>query len=554
MIAVGDILDNTYRIKQVLAKGGMACLYLASHARLDGLQYAIKVIAAHGKGADASLRFRREGQILASLIHPNVVRVHDFNETPDGQLYLVMEYLSGEDLSETLRRSSGLPISTCIQILRQLGEALTFAHERGVIHRDLKPANIFLCKDGPVPHFVKVLDFGIAKCHTPGSSQLTENVMLMGTPAYMSPEQACGQVGQLDARSDQFSLALVLYEMLSGRSAFARRGDAPMMTITRILTEEPAALSNLQLDSVIRRALRKAPEERYPSIAAFVDAVLGCCEATAEAPNPLPADSVRVGTASSGSIGGDPPQCSDRVSASLLVPQQDAAAPAPASTSLGTKVRGELLPDRRTSIAKTWRGVAGGLCALGVLGIIPIGLAWKSREGTPSQSSPSSLQDGIGDAQGTGTGCDLAICEPLFFDAGLDAEPSSVTDIEERSPPLPALDMTTPTSDKPHPVRVNRSEAHRTPKKVGFKMKGIPSDGYGPRIARTVTMCIQLVVGRSLRVGQTFVLRRISSLKIDSGPLDAQHWQLNDCLRDLANVKEYLPRVLTVYVVEGSDK
>jgi len=553
MIAVGDILDNTYRIKQVLAKGGMACLYLASHARLDGLQYAIKVIAVHGKGADASVRFRREGQILASLIHPNVVRVHDFNETPDGQLYLVMEYLSGEDLSETLRRSSVLPLSTCIQILRQLGEALTFAHERGVIHRDLKPANIFLCKDGPVPHFVKVLDFGIAKCHTPGSSQLTENVMLMGTPAYMSPEQACGQVGQLDARSDQFSLALVLYEMLSGRSAFARRGEAPMMTITRILTEEPAALSNLQLDSVIRRALRKAPEERYPSIAAFVDAVLGCCEATAEAPIPLPADSVRVSTASSGSIGSDPPQCADRVG-SLLAPKQDAAEPPPASSSLGTKVRGELLPDRRASIAKAWRGVAGGLCALGVLGIIPIGLAWKSREGTPSQSSPTSLQDVIVDAQDAGTGCDLASVEPLIFDAGLDAEPSSVTDTEERSPHLPAPEMTTPTPDKPHPVRANRSEPHRIPKKVGFKMKGIPSDGYGPRITRTVAVCIQRVVGRSLRVGQTFVLKRISSLMIESGPLDAQHWQLNDCLRDLANVKEYLPKVLTVYVVEGSDK
>lgn len=292
-IAEGTVLGGSYRIERVLGRGGMATVFEASHVRLPR-RVAIKVIKADGDhGQEFLVRFRREAETLAKLEHPNIVSVVDWNVTDAGLPYLVMELLHGEDLSQLLRREGALPLSLAIHLFAQVAAALEVAHSHGIVHRDIKPSNVFLCKSGPVDHFVKVLDFGIAKHVLSTASLLTHDRSLLGTPAYMSPEQARGENHIVDERSDQFALALILYEMLTGKPAFYRHGEPAFATLFRVISEQPAPLTDTQLDQVILRALRKRPEDRYPALADFVAAVVGCCKQSLELPI-LPQKTIRT--------------------------------------------------------------------------------------------------------------------------------------------------------------------------------------------------------------------------------------------------------------------
>lgn len=280
---VGQVLNDSYRIERLIGRGGMASVFEVSNIRLPR-RFALKVItAADAKSAEYLLRFRREAEILATLEHPNLVSVSDYNIAPAGQPYLVMELLSGEDLASFLSRSGALPLKVALSIFTQAASALQLVHGRGITHRDLKPANLFLCKNGLVPHFTKVLDFGIAKSARHSQALITDHLVLMGTPAYMAPEQArCAPEG-VDARADQFSLALVLYEMLSGKSAYYRRGEPHMSTLCRILTDDPPPLADPAMNRAVMRALSKDPEERYPTLREMVDAVLDASNIPIEA-------------------------------------------------------------------------------------------------------------------------------------------------------------------------------------------------------------------------------------------------------------------------------
>ncbi|MFO0656669.1 MAG: serine/threonine-protein kinase [Polyangia bacterium] len=282
VFAPGHVLNDTYRVVRLLGQGGMGCLYEVDHLRLPR-KFALKVLSAPSTGSsEYMLRFRREAEILASLDHPNVVQVMDWNVTQQHKPYLVMELLSGEDLSQLLTRTGALLPQVALSIFAQAVAALEVAHSHGITHRDLKPANIFLCKNGVVPHFTKVLDFGIAKSMQHVSGLVSSHLVLMGTPAYMSPEQARGDQAGVDARSDQFSLGLVLYEMLLGTPAFYRRHEAPMITICRVMQEDPAPLPDASLNRAIMRALRKKPDERYPSLSEMLAAVLAAAEVSPE--------------------------------------------------------------------------------------------------------------------------------------------------------------------------------------------------------------------------------------------------------------------------------
>ena len=211
----------------------MGTVYEATHARLAG-RYAIKVLLK-GLSADRAMLalFNREAQITSLLQHPNIVQVVDHNTTADGIEYLVMEYLAGESLAERLFRKGPLPLDTVVGIVEQIAAGLAAAHAHGIVHRDLKPDNVFLVPvEGREGESVKILDFGISKVKDPSWGPKDPEGALLGTPQYMSPEQVEGRVGDTDAATDQFALAVIAYQMLTGRNPF--QGDTIAAIFSRV--------------------------------------------------------------------------------------------------------------------------------------------------------------------------------------------------------------------------------------------------------------------------------------------------------------------------------
>ncbi len=272
----GKILGRAYRVISQLDAGGMGLVYEAEHVRLRR-RVAVKIMAAHLVTDEQALaRFHREAEIISQLDHPHIVQVLDFDTTDEGQPYLVMEYLRGESLDRRLERSSRLATGEALRISMQAALGLAAAHRSGVVHRDLKPANIFLVDAGDQV-FVKLLDFGISKRAGPQSRKLTGEFDILGTPDYMAPEQALGRTALVDHRGDQFALAVITFEMLTGSLPFA--ADDVMKVLQRVIRDAPCAPSALNpeipeaVDAVILRGLAKEPEARFESIGAFAEAL-----------------------------------------------------------------------------------------------------------------------------------------------------------------------------------------------------------------------------------------------------------------------------------------
>jgi serine/threonine protein kinase len=254
-----------YQTLRELGRGGMGVVYLA--VRADGefhKQVAIKVLRP---GVDPRLviRFRQERQILADLEHPNIARLID-GGTVDGMPYVVMEYVEGRSLRAILKERGALPIDYVVEIAKQVCAGLDAAHQQGVIHRDIKPENLIVA-ERPQGMLVKILDFGIARLSGTGvSADKTQAGMILGTLAYMSPEQAAGATQeQIDARADVYSLGMVIYEMLTGRVAF--EGDAILAVLNRHLHEKPKPPGRLRkipgaVERVVLKALEKDRERR----------------------------------------------------------------------------------------------------------------------------------------------------------------------------------------------------------------------------------------------------------------------------------------------------
>ena len=264
-----------YRILRVLGEGGMGSVFLADEEAL-GRNVAIKLIKPPQEGsgmsaAEARTRFQREARAMANVEHPNVVRVYAFGET-NGQNFLVMEHVDGETLAQRIRRAGPLPVPEAVELIGRVVDGLEAASERGIVHRDVKPSNILLDKKG-CPH---VADFGLARSSiSAADSSLTQSGHLVGTPQYVSPEQARGR--KVDFRGDIYSLGLVFYETLTGKRAFG--GSTPIEVIDQHLhqplpplraerPDAPAALSTL-----IEWMTRKDPDQRPESYLALRDAL-----------------------------------------------------------------------------------------------------------------------------------------------------------------------------------------------------------------------------------------------------------------------------------------
>ena len=275
-----DILDGQFQILQKVGSGGMGAVYKALQPSMNRM-VGIKIL--HPKLAnrkDLVSRFRREARAMSHLTHPNTVKVFLYGELDDGSLYIVMEFLEGKNLNQTVRAEGAFAWERALPILIQACGALDEAHKMGIVHRDLKPENVFLCQQGGMRDFPKVLDFGLAKVTEremrPGSIILTQEGMVFGTPEFMSPEQAQGKV--LSAASDIYSLAVILYEVLTSKLPFEAK--TAMDYIQAHVTAKPIPIADRigrqfppLLWPVIARALAKEPEERYASAADFASAM-----------------------------------------------------------------------------------------------------------------------------------------------------------------------------------------------------------------------------------------------------------------------------------------
>ncbi|MEO8214765.1 MAG: serine/threonine-protein kinase [Myxococcales bacterium] len=260
---------------RLLSEGGMGAVYEAVQLRLER-RVAVKVLNSDmADNPEALARFRREVKVMCKLGHPHVVQLLDFGMTESNQPYLVTEYLEGEDLQQRLDRTGSLSLGDTLSILRQVTSALAAIHAKAIVHRDLKPANVFLMDIDGAPDFVKVLDFGISKVKT-STTALTRPASILGTPEYMSPEQAAGRADDLDHRGDQWALACMVWHMLSGRPPFTGRDLNDILD--RIAADDPpsmlAAVPDLPpaLEQVLRRALAKRPGQRFATVTAFLRA------------------------------------------------------------------------------------------------------------------------------------------------------------------------------------------------------------------------------------------------------------------------------------------
>jgi serine/threonine protein kinase len=271
---IGSVVDK-YTIVSLLGRGGMGAVYEARHKL--SRRFAIKFLH-HELAANREIlhRFENEARAAGGLEHPNLAAVIDWGRSADGAPYIVMEFLEGEDCSSLLKRLGPLPPTRAADIVFQACRGLAVAHRAGIIHRDLKPANLFLCDAGDGSDLVKVLDFGIAKLRTFDRSFVTGMGATLGTPYYMSPEQA-GGAGEVDKRTDVWSLGVVLYELLSGQKPFT--GNHFVQGMHEILNTEAPRLSTVRrglpagLVAVVHRAMEKDLEKRYQTVAALAEAL-----------------------------------------------------------------------------------------------------------------------------------------------------------------------------------------------------------------------------------------------------------------------------------------
>jgi eukaryotic-like serine/threonine-protein kinase len=291
---LGQLVGERYQVERRLGEGGMGEVYLARHV-LIGRPCALKVMSpALSKDPDAVTRFNREATSASSISHPNVCTVYDFGLTADGLVYLAMEYVEGRTLSAVLEESGPMPVRRAAELVAQCANGLQAAHDLGIVHRDLKPDNIMVLSSRE-RETAKLVDFGIAKAVEGATGQrVTKSGFVVGTPEYMSPEQLAGD--PVSGRSDQYSLALVFYRLLTGQLPF--EGNSLQETLVKRLTEPPRPLSDslpdaafpAGLQAVLDRALARHAENRYPSVVEFAQAIQAVLPGDQQATRKLPAD------------------------------------------------------------------------------------------------------------------------------------------------------------------------------------------------------------------------------------------------------------------------
>jgi eukaryotic-like serine/threonine-protein kinase len=281
---LGQTLGGKYKVVRLLGEGGMGAVYEGEQQLgASKRKVAVKTLHPHlSRDPNIKARFEREVGTIAELEHPNTIQVYDFGSTPDGILYIVMEFLQGKSLADQLEKQGAMQPDRVEAILKQVCGSLAEAHARKIVHRDLKPDNVVLVERAGTKDFVKVLDFGIAKRSSEGDKneqKLTQQGMVLGTPPYMSPEQFSGR--PIDARSDIYSLGVMAYEMLTGKLPF--KADTAWEWATQHMTQPPIPIESFPegarapqaMRGTIQRALAKSPDDRFQTVGEFIDSFQG---------------------------------------------------------------------------------------------------------------------------------------------------------------------------------------------------------------------------------------------------------------------------------------
>ena len=295
---VGSIIAERYHVLKKLGEGGMGQVYLAEHVKM-GRKSAVKVMnPGMVNDADAISRFNREAANASRINHPNVAGIYDFGETAEGLIYLAMEFIEGESLTSLVEKEGALAPTRAANIAKQAADGLQVAHDMGIVHRDLKPDNIMIAKNRDGSDCVKVVDFGIAKAAGAENQKVTKTGLVVGTPEYMSPEQLAGD--KLDGRSDVYSLALVAFNMFTGKLPFPSETAQESMIMR--LTDEPKTLADMKPDivwapevqAVMQRALQRRSNDRYQKADEFGNALFMAVE---RMPKNAPAATMMIGAA-----------------------------------------------------------------------------------------------------------------------------------------------------------------------------------------------------------------------------------------------------------------
>jgi serine/threonine-protein kinase len=448
-LAPGHVIQETYEIVRRIGRGGMGEVYEAKHRRLAG-RYAVKFLIEDFTGNDeAFARFRREAEVTSGIRHPNIVQVVDFNRTPEGLPYMVMEFLEGEELTEVIRRTAPMQARVVAGLVEQIASALEAAHARGIVHRDLKPQNLFLVPvEGRRDRLMKVMDFGISKVRE-ATARLTREHVVMGTPQYMAPEQALGHVTEIDGRTDQFALAAIVYEMLAGKAAFG--GDSLQSVLFQVVQVEPQPLTALipgldpAVGAVVSRGLAKRREDRFPSVLELATA-LSRAASGAPAPDPAlsPPAQARI---AQGSAGG-----------TRVLPSAAGARP-PSATTPAEEPR----PRRRRWPAALIGAVVAATAGVAGWRVMRDAPAEEGHEGTGTTRAP--LADPAGAAARSRAAVPAAETSREAAAAAQAAPPrpgpAETVTIELRQPPPPGLQVTVDGVLADLPLHLPRGSALR---------------------------------------------------------------------------------------------
>jgi serine/threonine-protein kinase len=371
---LGTTIDGRYEVMELLGQGGMGHVYEVRHIALDR-RFAMKVLRRDlARDGELALRFIQEAKATAAIVHPNVVEITDFGRLAEGAPYFVMELLVGQTLGRVLKAGGPLPARRAVRIVQQVAAALAAAHAAGVVHRDLKPENVFLvggAAESSVRDDVRVVDFGAAKIV--GSSRVTREDVVFGTPHYMSPEQASGQ--PVDHRADVYALGIIMYEMFTGRVPF--EADTYMGVLTQHMFVQPVPPSHVSpaaralgaLEEVTMICLAKKPEERYASMEELSASLRAIIDVKSDG-------SVRIAPRLAARPG--------RAPASLRYPMADELEP-PTLEEMRVAID-SVLPPRRV-VPYAWIAAAGAVIVAGSVGWAVVERVESSRAGPGDQGA-----------------------------------------------------------------------------------------------------------------------------------------------------------------------